>query len=701
MAFRYADSGGALRLSALGRATALACLLANPLGLIFGQQRTGESDTLTEPRGQSYYHFALGHLYHQFVEQYGRPEYYDRAVAEYEAALAKDPGSVVIRLAMMELFAGTNRLAKAVGLADEILEKDAENVEVRRLLGGIYRGYYGRDRQSPKREYLEKAIDQFEKLVELEPDNPANHLDLGRLKVLAGDPRTATEILRRAVELEPGNLDARVSLAYLLLERGRIEAAITELERVVEQGSTSRQHLNALAGAYEQAGRTEDAADLYERLIREGGNTLRVRQRLAENLFRSGRLERALGLYADLAEVDPQEAEYFLRIAMIQRSQKNFDEAREALERAQTIDPNSLQVELEGIALLSAEGRVADAIERLAKVLESGRKDEYSPNELRRRLMLLERLGVLYRENGEPGRAVAAFEEIYALDGDLRPRALVQVIETWRMARDFERAELEASRASDDFPDNIVLANLLAGILSDRGKTKQAIKAAERMAAAGADDLEVALATARIYGKAKQFEKAKQALDRASAMVRTDQARIAVLFAFGSMHERAKEYDKAEARFRELLKLAPDNSGALNYLGYMFADRGMHLDEAHNLIQKALDLEPDNGAYLDSLGWVYYRQNKLDLAAKFLEKSLEQYKDDPVVHTHLGDVYFKLGRVADAKRHWSRGLEEWRRSAPAERDAGEVESLRRKLAELEVSLAEEDQAPEQEHGVER
>ena len=200
-----------------------------------------------------------------------RPEYYDRAVAEYEAALAKDPGSVVIRLAMMELFAGTNRLSKAVALADEILEKDAENVEVRRLLGGIYRGYYGRDRQSPKKEYLEKAIEQFEKLVELEPDNPANHLDLGRLKVLAGDPRTATEILRRAVELEPGNLDARVSLAYLLLERGRIGAAITELERVVEQGSTSRQHLNALAGAYEQAGRTEDAAELYERLIREGG----------------------------------------------------------------------------------------------------------------------------------------------------------------------------------------------------------------------------------------------------------------------------------------------------------------------------------------------------------------------------------------------------------------------------------------------
>ncbi|MCY4534339.1 MAG: tetratricopeptide repeat protein, partial [Bryobacterales bacterium] len=112
-------------------------------------------------------------------------------------------------------------------------------------------------------------------------------------------------------------------------------------------------------------------------------------------------------------------------------------------------------------------------------------------------------------------------------------------------------------------------------------------------------------------------------------------------------------------------------------------------------------LEPNNGAYLDSLGWVYYRQNKLDLAAKFLERSLEQYKDDPVVHTHLGDVYYKQGRIAEAKRHWNRGLEEWNRSAPADRDATEVESLRRKLAEVEVSMAGERRGGKDESRVKR
>ena len=178
-------------------------------------------------------------------------------------------------------------------------------------------------------------------------------------------------------------------------------------------------------------------------------------------------------------------------------------------------------------------------------------------------------------------------------------------------------------------------------------------------------------------------------MDRAGEIAESEAERVGVLFAYGALHERAKEYDKAEARFRELIAIDPDNAGALNYLGYMFADRSVHLDEAHDLIQRALDQEPNNGAYLDSLGWVYYRQDKLDLAAKFLERSLKQYDDDPVVLSHLGDVYFKQGRVDEAKQHWQRGLEAWSRSTPAERDQDEIASLRRKLADLKVSMANE------------
>ncbi len=84
----------------------------------------------------------------------------------------------------------------------------------------------------------------------------------------------------------------------------------------------------------------------------------------------------------------------------------------------------------------------------------------------------------------------------------------------------------------------------------------------------------------------------------------------------GSMYEREKNYDAAEKAFRSVLEGDPENAGALNYLGYMFADRGIRLEEAQQLISKALDIDPDNGAYQDSLGWVYYHLNKLESGSR-------------------------------------------------------------------------------------
>ena len=705
MRFRYwiSTCGSYLRgvIEACGLVAVLLAALCLPAAL-----PAADEDVSGDGRSESYYHFALGHLYHQFAQQFGRQEYIDRAAKEYQSALDGDPDSILIRMEMINLFANTNRLSRAVELADEIIALEPENVAVRRLLGEIYRSYYSKQRQDPNRgepnpEFLLKAIEQFKLLVELDPDNGTYHLELGQMQALAGEAEQGQKSLRRAIELEPGNSNARVSLAYILLETGKINDAITELEQVVNEGPTSRQHMNALAGAYEQAGRAQEAAELYERLLSEGGNTLQARQRLAENLFRSGDFKKALEHYQVLAELDSGEAEYFLRIAALQGELRDYESAWKALEKARLLDPDSLQVQFAAINLLEAEGRQEQAIAELSKLLDATRRDEYRPSEQRRRLMLLERLGILQREQNQPEAAIKTFREITRLDPDLKPRILAQIVQTWLWSRDFARAEQEARRATDEFKDDPVLANLLASTLSDRGKTKEAIKVIQRMGARGQGQIDTVLAMARIYEKGRQFDKAEEQIDRARELVDSEEARIAVLFAYGSMFERAKRYEQAEAKFRELLDIAPDNSTALNYLGYMFADRGMHLEEAHDLIQRALDLEPNNGAYLDSLGWVYFRQNKLELAAKFLERSLEQYKDDPVVHTHLGDVYFKQGRIADAKRHWNRGLEEWNRSAPADRDATEVASLRRKLAEVEVSMAGDERGGKEETKVKR
>ena len=89
----------------------------------------------------------------------------------------------------------------------------------------------------------------------------------------------------------------------------------------------------------------------------------------------------------------------------------------------------------------------------------------------------------------------------------------------------------------------------------------------------------------------------------------------------GAMYEKMNNLDAAEAQFRKVLEINPQNAGAMNYLGYMLADRNIRLQEAFKLIAKAVELEPNNGAYLDSLGWVNFRLGKLDEAETALRRA--------------------------------------------------------------------------------
>ena len=127
-------------------------------------------------------------------------------------------------------------------------------------------------------------------------------------------------------------------------------------------------------------------------------------------------------------------------------------------------------------------------------------------------------------------------------------------------------------------------------------------------------------------------------------------------FELAAVLEKQKKYAEAEAVFRQLIARDPDHAAALNYLGYMLAERGERLDESVGLIRRALEIEPDNGSYLDSLGWAYFKGGKLDLAEEHLKRAADQLVTNSVVQDHYGDVLVRLGRFDEAIAAWNRAL---------------------------------------------
>ena len=108
--------------------------------------------------------------------------------------------------------------------------------------------------------------------------------------------------------------------------------------------------------------------------------------------------------------------------------------------------------------------------------------------------------------------------------------------------------------------------------------------------------------------------------------------------------------------FESILRADSNHHQALNYLGYMLADRGERLDYARNLIERAVQLDPSNAAYLDSYGWVFYRLGQYDEALKQLERAAEMVSD-ATVFDHLGDAYKAVKLEDKARLWWQRALD--------------------------------------------
>jgi tetratricopeptide (TPR) repeat protein len=125
----------------------------------------------------------------------------------------------------------------------------------------------------------------------------------------------------------------------------------------------------------------------------------------------------------------------------------------------------------------------------------------------------------------------------------------------------------------------------------------------------------------------------------------------ALLYSRALMWERRDDVPRAEADLRKILVAEPDNTSALNALGYTLADRTTRYAEALELIDRARVAEPDNGAIIDSHGWVLYRLNRKEEALVELRRAYTLSKD-PEIAAHIAEVLWMSGKKDEARKYF-------------------------------------------------
>jgi tetratricopeptide (TPR) repeat protein len=600
----------------------------------------------------------------------------DAAVAALRRAAALDPQSAEVHAEMASLFARHNRGEEAMAAAERALAIDPENSEANWVVGMINAALARSSREDKVDagdDRVTRAIAHLEKAAARRSWDPGVDLTLGRLYLQIGAHDKAIVRLSGLVSGGLDVADAALLLAEAYERANEHDRALKALESVTEEDPLYARAQEMKAGLSERRGDFVGAADAYGRALAVNPTAKELRFRRASALIRAGRAAEARQILSAELKDDPRDAQALYLLVQAEQQAGNLDAAEATARRLGEVEPKSLRGALALAHVFEARREYARVVSTLAPLVESGAAHDPTTALGPALTSAMLRLAYARQQVGETAAAVALFEEIKARSA---PSALNEayLAQALIAARAYARALETAEAARARWPDDERLIRLHAESLSRLGRLDPAIALLETQARQHPGDPSHAIALAALLAENERFDRAETVLKETASRFPQD---IALTFQLGAVYEQAGDNGRAEQAFREVLALDPSHAPTLNYLGYMFAERGERLDEAVRLLEQALRLDPHNGSYLDSLGWAYFKQKKLDLARVYLSRAAEQLGTNSVVQDHLGDLLFALEERDDAIAAWQRAL------------AGDGESIERKTIERKIQRARE------------
>ena len=314
-----------------------------------------------------------------------------------------------------------------------------------------------------------RAVERFERAVELDPTYVAALVRLGELYLDEGRAVEAEPLFDQALAVDPASAPALSGIGRAALARGETARAIEHLERALAIGPPAWDIHYNLATAYRDAGDPERAE---EHLSRRGGDPPEPPDplmRAYESLLRSprayetrgvaamrdGRTAEAVEIFREGVAQTPDDASLRQQLGAALFAGGDTDGAAEQLETALRLDPTLARAHAGLGTLASMGGRQGEAVERFAAAVE------HDPDYLEARLGLVD----AYRAAGRLDEALDELDRAVEIAPGFADVWLARGIMLVQLGRYREaRAGLEEARTVH--PRHAGLTDLLVRVLA-------------------------------------------------------------------------------------------------------------------------------------------------------------------------------------------------------------------------------------------
>jgi tetratricopeptide (TPR) repeat protein len=567
---------------------ALVILLAAAVGACATGGGVADSDP-TKQQGDVDFHLLLAEIARE------RGQYQEAARHYRDAAMLSSDPTIAERAATMAESTGQTEIG--LQAANRWLKLAPDDVRVYRFLGTfeLRSQHYGKaaghfDRLAAEAADLDSGLDLVVSLLGTEEDRVG-----------------ATEVMRELVKRHSDSAQGHYGLGRLALRAGANELALEHAQAAVQLRPDSVDKQLLLARAL-LVNRQVDEGLALAASIAEHNDAAEIRLEYAELLLAARRTDQARTLLNDVLTEVPGMPEAVRALAFLELSAGELEAARRRFDELKLGQRYRNEAFYYLGRISETEDQYLQAVRYYSRVTEGSSAVEAQ----------LRASQLLYEQLSDADGALRHLEDF----GQANPRlATPMLLGRGRLLVLMERNDeamtlLTTARETD--PGNESLADAQAQLYmftAQQALGRENLEVAEVLLNQGLD-IRPKDTTLR-YSKALLLE-------------RTDRLRDAI------------------GLLKDLVNERPDDSLALNALGYTLADRTERYDEARRYVQRALVIEPNNPAILDSMGWVLFKLGEYDAALTFLQRALTMQRD-PEIGAHLIHVHIAMDQRQEAE----------------------------------------------------
>lgn len=250
----------------------------------------------------------------------------------YKKAIALSPASEAIRLDLARSYGAQKRYHEGVGICEDLIKKNPQNIAARQLLGQLLLG----DNR------VDEALKQYESLGSLETDPTSTRFKIAMIKLERRDLGGAEVELNLILAKDPNNSQARYYLGLTYAGMQKVKEALTELDRIPASDKFYGEAKLLSAYLARQDKQSDRALHELEEAIKVKGDDIRLLSFYVSLSREAGKIDNAIAAQQKLIGLEPNNDSHYFMLGVLQDEAGKIEDAEGSMRKAIALnDKNS------------------------------------------------------------------------------------------------------------------------------------------------------------------------------------------------------------------------------------------------------------------------------------------------------------------------------------------------------------------------